>query len=122
MRDDTEERTQGRPAEESIPEGARAAEEQQTSGMVAGGPDREPAQGVLTLVCFTCGKEYFYADQNPPEELTCEKCGNTVFRSFFSPIGDEVADDFRDSTERDLTPDSTAEDTSAGDIIDLNNL
>ncbi|CAN5415025.1 hypothetical protein BH24GEM3_BH24GEM3_14670 [soil metagenome] len=116
-----EESIEQRPAEESIPEGARAAEEQNSSGMVAGGPPGEPAQGVLTLVCFTCGKEYFFADQNPPEEITCEKCGNTVFRSFFTPINDEVADDFRDSTERDMTPDSTATDTTASDIIDLNN-
>ncbi len=119
MRDDT---TQELRSEESIPEGARAAEEQRSSGLVAGGPDQEPAEGVLTLVCFTCGKEYFFADENPPQEMTCEKCGNTVFRSFFSPIGDEVADDFRDSTERDLTPDSTEEDTAPGDVIDLNNL
>ncbi len=119
MREDS---TEQRPAEESIPEGARAADEQHAAGMVAGGPDQEPAQGVLTLVCFKCGKEYFFADQDPPQEMTCEKCGNTVFRSFFSPIGDEVADDFRDSTERDLAPDSTAEDTAPGDVIDLNNL
>lgn len=77
---------------------------------------------MLTLVCFKCGHEYFFSDEDPPEELTCDKCGNTVFRSFFSPIGDEAADDFRDSTERDLTPDSASTDTAAGDVIDLNNL
>ncbi len=119
MQEDT---TQQRPPEESIPEGARAAEARETSGLVAGGPDQEPAQGVLTLVCFKCGKEYFFADENPPEEMTCEKCGNGVFRSFFAPVNDEVADDFRDSTERDLTPDSPATDVRPGDVIDLNTM
>ncbi len=119
MQEDT---TQQRPPEESIPEGARAAESRETSGSGAGGREEAPAQGVLTLVCFKCGTEYYFEDQDPPEELKCEKCGNGVFRSFFAPLNDDVADDFRDSTERDLTPDSPSSEVSPGDVLDLNNL
>jgi DNA-directed RNA polymerase subunit RPC12/RpoP len=117
-----EEKSQARPAEQSIPEGLRAAESRETSGKVAGGPDPEgPAEGLLTLVCFKCGKEYYFDDGSPPEDLTCEKCGNTVFRSFFSPDpSDEAARDFVDSTARDLDPDDAETDTLPGDVLDLN--
>jgi DNA-directed RNA polymerase subunit RPC12/RpoP len=81
---------------------------------------REATEGVLTLVCFKCGTEYHYRDEEPPEELECEKCGNTVFRSFFSPIDDEVAQDFVDSTARELDPDDPETDTAPGDVLDLN--
>jgi hypothetical protein len=113
---------QHRPAEQSTPEGLRAAQSRETSGQVAGGAGpHEPAEGVLTLVCFQCGKEYFFDDGAPPEDLTCEKCGGTVFRSFFSPDpSDEVARDFEDSTARDLDPDDPATDTMEGDVLDLN--
>lgn len=116
MHDET---TQDRPTEQSIPEGARAADAQNLSGMVAGGTDAEPAEGVLTLVCFKCGTEYFFTDEDPPGDMKCEKCGNTVFRSFFTPVDDEVAEDFRASTERDLAPDSASTETAPGDILDL---
>jgi tryptophanyl-tRNA synthetase len=58
----------------------------------------------------------------PPEDLRCEKCGGSVFRSFHSSIGDEAADDFRDSTERDLNPDDAEGDALPGDVMDLNRL
>jgi hypothetical protein len=54
--------------------------------------------------------------------MKCEKCGGTVFRSFYDAIGDEAADDFRDSTERDLDPDDAEGDVMPGDIMDLNRL
>ena len=83
---------------------------------------REPVQEVLTLICEKCGKDYFFEDEPPPEDMKCEKCGGTVFRSFDSSVGDEAADDFRDSTERDLDPDDAEGDTLPGDLMDLNNL
>lgn len=83
---------------------------------------REPVEEVLTLVCETCGKDYFFEDEPPPEDLRCEKCGSDVFRAFSSSIGDEVVDDFRDSTERDLDPDDPEGDTLPGDVLDLNRL
>lgn len=118
MREDT---PQDRPAEESSLAGLRAAQSRATTSEDSGGADpHEPAEGVLTLVCFTCGNEYYFEDQNPPEEMTCEKCGSTVFRSFFSPQGDEVAQDFEDSTARDLDPDDPEGDATEGDVADLN--
>jgi predicted nucleic acid-binding Zn-ribbon protein len=83
------------------------------------GPDAAE-EGVLTLACFKCGTEYYFGDTEPPSTLRCEKCGNTVFRSFHTVEGDEAADDFRDSTERDLAPDDAEGDAMPGDVLDLN--
>jgi hypothetical protein len=77
---------------------------------------------VLTLICETCGKDYFFEDDPPPEGLKCEKCGSTVFRAFHDNVGDEASDDFRDSTARDLDPDDPEGDTLPGDVLDLDNL
>lgn len=77
-------------------------------------------EGVLTLVCLKCGTEYYYSEGGPPSEVTCDKCGNTVFRSFYSADGDEVAEDFEDSTSRDMHPDDAEGDTFPGDVLDLN--
>ena len=77
---------------------------------------------VLTLVCEKCGKDYFFEDDEPPADMKCEKCGGTVFRSFHTSVGDEAADDFRDSTERDLDPDDAEGDVLPGDVMDLNNI
>ena len=77
---------------------------------------------VTTLVCELCGKDYSFEDEPAPEGQKCEKCGGTVFRTFQDSVGDEAADDFRDSTERDLDPDDPEGDTLPGDILDLNRL
>jgi DNA-directed RNA polymerase subunit RPC12/RpoP len=80
------------------------------------------ADGVLVQVCVECGKEYFYDDSEPPADQKCERCGNTVFRSFFDVTSeDEVETDFADTTERDVTPDQPATDVTRGDLYDLNN-
>jgi hypothetical protein len=93
----------------------------------ANDPPREDPAGqssgeVLTLVCETCGKDYFFEDEQPPRGIKCEKCGGTVFRSFHDRAGDDAADDFRDSTERDLDPDDPEGDVLPGDVMDLNNV
>jgi hypothetical protein len=81
------------------------------------------ADGVLVQVCLECGKEYMFENQDPPEDLTCSKCGNGVFRSFFaSTRGDDVVDDFNESTERDTLTTDSASDITRGDLHDLNNL
>lgn len=79
----------------------------------------EMTGGVLTLVCLTCGKEYFYADDPPPERPKCEKCGSTVFRPFDSPEADEAVEDFDDTTAREHSTDQPATDTRPGDVMDL---
>lgn len=82
----------------------------------------EPRGQVLTLVCETCGKDYFFDGTQPEPGMACEKCGGTVFRSFHDSAGDEAAEDFRDSTERDLDPDDAEGDVMPGDVMDLNNI
>lgn len=78
---------------------------------------------VLIQVCMECGKEYMFENQEPAEDLTCDKCGNGVFRSFYaSARADEVSDDFRDSTERDVLTTDSPSDITRGDLHDLNNL
>lgn len=80
------------------------------------------ADGVLTQVCVECGKHYFYDDVEPPANQQCEKCGNTVFRSFFDVTGrDDAAADFDETTERDTATDAPATDVARGDLYDLNN-
>jgi DNA-directed RNA polymerase subunit RPC12/RpoP len=108
--------------ERSIPEGSRAADARRSTGTTpSAGSTEQGAEGVLTLVCLTCGKEYYFSDEEPPAGITCEKCGNTVFRSFHSDTEeDEVAQDFEDSTARDLDPDDAEGETLPGDVIDLN--
>ena len=85
--------------------------------------ERDASEGVLVQVCIECGKEYMFEDTEPPEDLTCEKCGNRVFRSFFAETReDDVRADFRDSTERDTATDDPATDVTRGDLQDLGNL
>ncbi|MGH7449598.1 MAG: hypothetical protein ACREK1_07665 [Longimicrobiales bacterium] len=79
--------------------------------------------GVLVQICMECGKEYMFENEQPPDDLTCDKCGNGVFRSFFANArSNEAADDFRDSTDRDLLTTDSASDVTRGDLHDLNNL
>ena len=104
-------------------EALRAHQLADSPGYEAVGPTRRLADGVLSQVCLECGKEYLFDDERPPAKLVCEKCGNTVFRSFFNTRGyDEVEADFQASTERDLAPDDTAVDVTRSDVMDLNNL
>ena len=78
---------------------------------------------VTLLVCVECGKEYFFEDdETPPDDLTCEKCGNEVFRTFQdNATPDDVQTDFRDSTERDLRTDDAEGEATRSDLHDLNN-
>ncbi|MEX2569691.1 MAG: hypothetical protein WD737_00195 [Gemmatimonadota bacterium] len=90
------------------------------SGEAAHGRAAEAGEGVLTLVCYKCGTEYYFAEGEPPEEMSCEKCRNTVFRSFYTNEDSEASQDFRDSTERDLRADDAEGETMPGDVLDLN--
>jgi predicted nucleic acid-binding Zn-ribbon protein len=81
------------------------------------------ANGVLVQICLKCGKQYSFDDQEPPADLACDKCGSEVFRSFFAEApGNEVAADFRDSTERDTLTTDPATDVTRGDLQDLGNM
>lgn len=105
---------------ESTPAGQRAARARNTPGASDTGPTDAPAEGVLTLVCLKCGTEYYFDDADPPEGLTCEKCGGTVFRDFFTAErNDEASRDFDETTERDLDPDDAEGDANESDLMDL---
>ncbi len=80
-----------------------------------------PAAEVQVMVCVECGAEYPF-DRQPPEDLVCERCGNSIFRTFRggSPRPDEAEQDFEDSTGRDLATDAGASDVQPGDLHDLN--
>jgi len=109
--------------EERSLEALRARRLAQEPGLEAAGPTQPLADGVLVQVCLQCGKEYLFDESQPPADLRCEKCGNQVFRSFFTVRGhDEVEADFRAATERDLAPDDTEADVTRADVMDLNNL
>ncbi len=83
--------------------------------------DSRPTPGeLLVLICLECGKEFMFEDEAPPADLSCDKCGNAVFRPFaVSPGRDDVEDEFRASTERDLTPEEGPGDVTPGDVSDL---
>lgn len=81
----------------------------------------ESDDSVLTLVCLECGKEYYFQEDRPPPGMSCERCGNKVFREFYTPDeADEAAQDFEDVTHRDLDPDDAEGETLPGDVLDLN--
>jgi ribosomal protein S27AE len=78
-------------------------------------------EGLLTLVCLTCGNEKFFADQ-VPQHVTCEKCGGTTFRNFFTPTdADEATISQLEDTRRSIALDEESPDIAADDIQDLNN-
>lgn len=85
--------------------------------------DQNGSDGILLQVCIECGKEYVSERGEPFEDLTCEKCGGQVFRSFdAATTEDEVEADFRAATERDTATDDGPTDVVRGDLEDLGNL
>lgn len=108
---------------DATPVNPQGLENSSTSASGAGDPagGSEPRGEVLTLVCETCGKDYFFDGTQPEPGMACTKCGGTVFRSFHETAG-EAADDFRDTTGRDLDPDDAEGDVMPGDVMDLNNI
>ena len=108
---------------------ARARQVAQPREAMRKGYEVEPGGGlvvpddVLVQVCLKCGKEYTFTDEQPPADLTCEKCGSSVFRSFFSADPrDEAVADFRDATERDTLTTDPGTDVAPGDLHDLGNV
>ncbi len=76
--------------------------------------------GMLTLICITCGNELFFTSK-PPANEPCSRCGSTVFRTFFTPAAtDEAAESMLEDTTRSISLDGGSTDSTAGDIRDLN--
>ena len=77
-------------------------------------------EGMLTLVCITCGDEMFFTTR-PPANNPCSRCGGTVFRSFFTPtVRDEATESMLEETTRSISLDGGSTDSTAGDLRDLN--
>ena len=77
-------------------------------------------EGMLTLVCITCGNEMFFTTK-PPASEPCSRCGERVFRSFFTPtVQDEATESMLEETARSISLDGGSTDTTAGDLRDLN--
>ena len=109
--------------EQSNLEALRAHQLGDDPGHETPGRTAAASEGVLTQVCMKCGKEYMFDTGEPPADMKCEKCGNEVFRSFYSVVGeDEASADFNETTERDLATNDDAGDVTRGDILDLNNI
>ncbi|HEU4585476.1 MAG TPA: hypothetical protein VFR95_06980 [Gemmatimonadaceae bacterium] len=84
-------------------------------------PNEKGPEGMLTLVCLTCGKEKYYADQPPPADVTCDRCGGTVFRSFFTPTTpDGAVLSALEETSRSVALDEESPDITQADLEDLN--
>lgn len=81
--------------------------------------DQGGPRGFVTLVCIACGSEKYY-DNSVPQSTTCDKCGNTVFRTFDTPTEPDDAtiatleEQARSIAYGDLSPD-----TMPGDLRDL---
>jgi hypothetical protein len=79
-------------------------------------------RGVTTLVCLTCGKEKFYT-QEVPASVTCEQCGNTVFRTFATPTEpDDAAIDALEAQARSMAYGDSSPETTRDDVRDLGRL
>ena len=80
----------------------------------------DETDGLLTLICITCGNELFFTTK-PPADEPCPRCGSTVFRSFFTPAAsDEAAQSLLEDTTRSISLDGGSTDSTAGDLRDLN--
>ncbi len=96
-----------------------AADQQGSAAQGGAAPAPEDGGDILTLVCFKCGTEYYFSEGSQPAEMTCDKCGNTVFRSFLSRTDERESEDYEEATHRDLRTDDPEGDTLPGDLMDL---
>lgn len=80
---------------------------------------RSGPNGIVTLVCLTCGKEQFY-DRAVPDGATCENCSGTVFRQFATPTEpDEAAVAQLEEQTRSIAYGDASPETTRGDVRDL---
>jgi ribosomal protein S27E len=76
-------------------------------------------QGIVTLVCLTCGNEKTF-DEAVPDAVTCEKCGGTVFRTFATPTEpDDATIATLEEQARSISYGDASPDTGPGDVRDL---
>jgi hypothetical protein len=81
--------------------------------------NRSGPVGLVTLVCITCGNEYFF-DQAVPSSQTCKRCGSTVFRQFATPTEpDEASIAQLEEQARSIALDDDSPQTALDDVRDL---
>lgn len=74
---------------------------------------------VKTMVCVTCGSEQFF-DGPLPAELSCEKCGGTVFREYDTPApDDQAAAAAAEEQARSISYGDSSPDTAPDELLDL---
>jgi hypothetical protein len=82
--------------------------------------DSEETQGVLTMVCVTCGAEQFFDDEPPPATMKCEKCEGIVFRAFGTPTtADEAAISGLEERARPMSYGDPSPGISTGELREL---
>ncbi|MBA2683555.1 MAG: hypothetical protein H0U66_03565 [Gemmatimonadaceae bacterium] len=78
-------------------------------------------EGMLTLVCITCGNEMFFTTKPPTGDVKCTRCAGSVFRSFFTPtVRDDATEAMLEETSRSISIDGGSSDSTSGDLRDLN--
>ncbi len=76
-------------------------------------------QGIVTLVCLTCGKERFFTE-NVPARVVCDQCSGTVFRTFATPTEpDGAAVDAAEAQARSMAYGDSSPETTRDDVRDL---
>jgi hypothetical protein len=76
-------------------------------------------QGLVTLVCLTCGNERFF-DKEVPNAVSCDKCGGTVFRTFATPTEpDDATIASLEEQARSISYGDSSPDTGSADVRDL---
>lgn len=77
--------------------------------------------GLLTLICLTCGNEKHF-DTAVPDNVKCDKCGGTVFRSFATPTEpDDASIAQLEEQARSMSYGDSSPDTTPTDVRDLDN-
>jgi hypothetical protein len=81
--------------------------------------DRNETDGLLTLVCITCGREQFHS-RSVPQSAVCDKCSGTVFRTFATPTNpDDASIAALEEQARSLSYGDPSPDSTRGDVGDL---
>jgi predicted nucleic-acid-binding Zn-ribbon protein len=81
--------------------------------------DQQESEGLVTLVCITCGNEKFF-ETAVPNHVKCDKCGGTVFRTFETPTrADDATIAALEEQARSISYGDSSPDTMPGDVRDL---
>lgn len=84
-------------------------------------PSADGPFGLVTMVCLTCGNEMYF-DRTVPSSLKCDRCGNTVFRSFATPTEpDEAAISELEEQARSQSFGDSSPATAPDELRDLDN-